>query len=177
MCPVSTDDFILLGKIIRPHGLKGLLRVRSYADSENSLIPAETLFLKTEEGRWHEYAVISSNRHKNYFVVALEGIDSRDKAEEYRGVEFYIKRETVSRDEDEYFWDELVGLSVYLENGKILGRIARIVATGSNDIFVVKEGLKEYYIPAIHDVVKEIDLKKGRMTIFAMEGLLDLNEV
>ena len=177
MCPVSNDDLILLGKIIRPHGLKGLLRVQSYADSENSFIAAETLFLKTEEGRWHEYAVISANRHKNYFMVALEGIDNRDKAEKYSGVELYIKRETVPLDADEYFWDELVGLSVCLESGKTLGRIDRIVATGSNDIFIVKEGSKEYYIPAIHDVVKQIDLEKGRMTIFVMEGLLDLNEV
>ena len=81
MCPVSNDDFILLGKIIRPHGLKGLLRVQSYADSENSFIAAETLFLKSEEGRWYEYAVISANRQKDYFVVALEGIDNREKAE------------------------------------------------------------------------------------------------
>jgi 16S rRNA processing protein RimM len=168
---------MLLGKIIRPHGLKGLLRVQSYADSEDSFLNAGAVFLKSEEGLLHEYAVISANRQRNGLVLALDGIDTRDEAEGYRGCGIFIKRDVAPRGEDEYFWDELIGLKVYLENGDFLGNISKVIPTAGNDIFVIKDGVKEYYIPAIGDVVEEIDLENGRMTILFMEGLLDLNEV
>jgi 16S rRNA processing protein RimM len=104
-------------------------------------------------------------------------LDSRDQAEAYRGAEILIPKTAVNRDEDEYFWHELIGLRVYVETGRYLGTVQDILPTAANDIYVVREGREEFLIPAIHDVVKAIDLESGKMIISEVEGLLDLNEV
>jgi 16S rRNA processing protein RimM len=168
---------LLVGKVIRPHGLEGLLRIKAYAESEASFLDAGIVILKTASGESHNFSVSSVNPHKNIFLMDVEEIDSVDKAEAYRGADIFIKKEALSREEDDYFWYELLGLKVYLDTGECVGRISRIIPTGGTDIYVIKKGEKEAYIPAVHEVIKEIDLENGKMTISPMEGMLDLNEV
>ena len=174
----SSDKLLVLGKVIRPHGLEGLLRVWSYAPSEASFIDAEEIYLRQVSGKLNGYyRVLSVSPHKDILLMNLEGVNSIDQAEEFRGAEVLVRSEAVTREEGEYFWHELIGLKVYLDTGDYLGTISRIIAAGSNVIYVVGTGEKEIFLPATHDVVQEIDLEKGKMTISAMEGLLDLNEV
>jgi 16S rRNA processing protein RimM len=104
-------------------------------------------------------------------------LSSRDQTETFRGAEIFIRKKAVSRRKDEYFWHELIGLRVYLETGRYLGTVKDILPTAGNDIYVVQEGKEEFLIPAIHEVVKTIDLENGKMIISEMEGLLDLNEI
>jgi 16S rRNA processing protein RimM len=110
--------------------------------------------------------------------MKIRNLDSLQEAEKYRGAEVLIRKDFVlEKDEDEYFWHELIGLRVYLNTGRYIGTISQILQTGSNDIYVVQEGNTEVLIPAIHDVVEEIDLSNRKMIIREMEGLLDLHEV
>ena len=81
------------------------------------------------------------------------------------------------RGDEEYFWYELLGLPVYLDTGERVGLIRNVLAAASHDIFVVQQGEREMLIPAVHDVIKEVDLENKRVVITEMEGLLDLNEV
>ena len=76
----------------------------------------------------------------------------------------------------EYFWYELIGLDVYLVSGEYIGKIENILPTGSNDVYIVGKEEKEYLIPAIEDVVKEIDIERKKMIIEPLEGLLELAE-
>jgi len=175
---VSSEDLLLIGKVIRPQGLRGLLRIRSYARSAESFLNAGTVFLKSDRQELVGYKVSSLKAHKDVFLMKLDGLSSLGDAERYRGAEIFIKKDLLRRDGDEeYFWFELIGLRVFLSSGRCIGTLKEIIATGSNDIFVVKEGEKEYLIPAIHEVVEEIDLKNKKITIYEVEGLLDLNEV
>jgi len=175
---VSPENLLLLGKVIRPHGLQGLLRIRSYAQSEESFLKAGIVFLKTGSGEIQEYQVLSVRPHKNIFLLKLKGLSSLDDAERLREAEILIREDSSGSGKDlEYFWYELIGLRVYTDTGRYIGEIRHILPTGSNDVYVVREGEKEILIPAIHDVVKEIDLADKRMIISEMEGLLDLNEV
>lgn len=173
----SSSDLLLVGKVIRPHGLKGLLRIKAYAGSEASFLEAETVLFKTVSGETCNCTVTSVTPHKNIFLMGVEEVSSADQAEMYRGAEILVQKETLTREDDAFFWHELIGLNVYLDTGECLGSISRILTTGSNDIYVVKEGEKEIYIPAVYEVVTEIDLENGKMTISPMEGLLDLNEI
>ena len=166
-----------MGKAIRPHGREGILRISSFASSEDSFLQAGRVFLKSASGKINEYEVISVRPHKNCLLMKLGGVTSRHEAEEFRGAEIHISKEALKREEGEYFWHELVGLKVYLENGRYLGSISQIIPTRSNDIYVVKEGKKEILLPATHQVVKEIDLDNEKMIVAAMEGLFDLNEI
>jgi 16S rRNA processing protein RimM len=174
---VSNDDLILMGKVIRPHGWRGLLRIWSHARSEASFLETETVFLRSISGEIHEFAVHSIRPHKNVFLMKLDGLDTGHAAEQYKGAEILIRKEALTRGKDEFFWYELLGLKAYLDTGGYLGDISQIIPTAGNDIYVLKNGDKEFFIPATTEVVKEIDLEKGEMIISDMEGLLDLNEV
>jgi 16S rRNA processing protein RimM len=77
-------------------------------------------------------------------------------------------------EEDEYYWYDLIGLEVVTVDGERLGSIAEIFETGSNDIYVVRGGKREYLIPAVSAVIDSVDLEGGRMLITPPEGLLDL---
>lgn len=167
-----------MGKVVRPHGIEGALRIKSYAQSEESFLNAGTVFLRSSSGETREYAVASVRPHKNMLLIKLEGLNTLEEAEIYRGATILIKRDSLPREGDgEYFWHELIGLEVYLSGGDYVGILKHILPTGSNDIYVVQEGRSEVLIPAIHEVVKEIDLINNRMIISEVEGLLDLNEV
>jgi len=174
---VSSDALLLIGRVIGPHGVRGLLKIESYGRSESTLMMAGKVFLRQSHGEVSECGILSAVPHKRGALVRLEGMDSRDQVEPYRGAEILILKEAVSRDKDEYFWHELIGLRVFVDTGRYLGTVEDILETPANDIYVVREGREEFLIPAIHDVVKTIDLENGRMIISEMEGLLDLNEV
>jgi 16S rRNA processing protein RimM len=166
-----------VGKVTRPHGWGGILRIWPYGGSEASFQHAGRVYLKPESGELIEFSVISIRPHKNLFLMKLAGLNDRAGAEAYRGAEIYVSKENLKREADEYFWHELLGLDVFLENGDHLGHLSQIIPTGSNDIYVVQAGEKAHMVPAIHDVIREIDLKGRRIVIKPLEGLLDLNEI
>ena len=177
MSKVFPEALLLIGRVIGPHGVSGLLKIKSYARSEDTLLSAGRIYLKQSLGKISEHEILSAVPHKGFSLIRLEGLDSRDRVECYHGAEILIRKAAVSRDKDEYFWHELIGLRVFLETGRYLGTVKEIVPTAANDIYVVREGKEEFLIPAIHDVVKAIDLESGKMIISEVEGLLDLNEV
>ena len=109
--------------------------------------------------------------------MKLDGLETGREAEQFKGAEILIRKDALTREKDEFFWYELLGLKAYLDTGGYLGDISQIIPTAGNDIYVLKNGDKELFIPATTEVVKEIDLEKGEMIISDMEGLLDLNEV
>jgi 16S rRNA processing protein RimM len=175
---VSSENLLLIGKVIRPHGLEGLLRIWSYAQSAESFLNAGTVFIKSKQQGILEYKISSLKPHKNAFLMKLEGLNSLEDVEGYRGSEIFIRKASLrSKGEEEYFWFELIGLEVYLDSGRYIGTLKDILSTGSNDIYVVKDGEAEFLIPAIHEVIKKIDLNNKRIIITEIEGLLDLNEV
>jgi len=174
---VFPEALLLIGRVIGPHGLRGLLKIESYSRSEDTLLTAGKIFLRHSHGEISEHGILSAVPHKGGALIRLEGLDSRDQVEPYRGAEILIPEAAVSRDKGEYFWHELIGLKVYLETGRYLGTVKEILETAANDIYVVREGREEFLIPAIHDVVKTIDLEGGKMILSEVEGLLDLNEV
>jgi 16S rRNA processing protein RimM len=174
----SPENLLLAGEVVRPHGLDGRLKIRSYAQSEKSFLQSGTIFLKPRSGGTRAFTVASVRPHKNILLLTLKGLDSLEEAEEYRGAAVFIRRDSLVQEEtDEYFWFDLIGLEVYLDTGKYIGTIHHILPTSGNDVYVVREGETEVLVPAIHEVVKEIDLDARKMIITEMEGLLDLNEV
>jgi len=175
---VSSGKLLLVGKVIKPHGFKGLIRVWSYARTIDSFCHSGAVYLKQDHQEPIEYTVLDVRPHKNIFLMSVEGVDTFEKADSFKGADILIKKDHLTRNsDDEFYWFELIDLKVYLDTGKYLGIIKEIIPTGSNDVYVVKQNNSEFLIPAIHDVVKKIDLAKGEMIITAMDGLLDLNEV
>jgi 16S rRNA processing protein RimM len=175
---ISSEKLLLVGKVIKPHGFKGLLRVWSYARTIDSFLHSGTVFLKQDHQEPVEYTVLDVKPHKNIFLMRVKGIDTFEKADSFREADILIDKDYLARNsDDEFYWFELIDLKVYLDTGEYLGIIKEIFPTGSNDVYVVKQNDSEFLIPAIHEVIDKIDLDKGEMIISAMDGLLDLNEV
>ncbi len=76
------------------------------------------------------------------------------------------------KDEDEYFWFELIGIEVFTVDGRDLGRVAEVIPTGANDVLTVEGPYGEVLLPMIDDVVKEIDIERRRMIVDPLEGLV-----
>jgi 16S rRNA processing protein RimM len=174
---ISLSDSILVGKVVRPHGREGLVRVLSYARSEASFMGSGMVFLKKPSGEVRGFQVLDVRPHKRVLLMRLEGVDSIQSAEDIRGADIFVGAHTLSKAEDEAFWFELLGLTVYLESGESIGKVFEILPTPAHEIYVVRDGSREYLIPGVHEVVKEIDVRKGRMVIRPPEGLLEMNDI
>ena len=166
---------ILLGKVIGTHGIRGQLRVHSFSGEFEHLLGLQTVTLKDAAGTFETFTVAVAALHGRRVLLKLQGFDDIDQVLPLVGREVYAERELLPElAEDEFFWDDLLGLTVVTDGGQTLGTIHEIIATGSNDVYVVRGGPKEYLIPALEDVVTGVDLEAGTMTISPLEGLLDL---
>ena len=171
----NLDELIPVGKISATHGIRGLLKLRSYSGNIESLLRSETVLLKGKGGVLREFGLNSVSAHAGGFLLALDGFSDIDQVQSLVGCELCLKRSQLPEPEEgEYYWRDLIGLTVVTDQGVVLGPISDIFETGSSDIYVVKGENKEYLIPAIADVVSEIDIPDNRMIITPLDGLLDL---
>jgi 16S rRNA processing protein RimM len=169
------DELIPVGKISSTHGIKGLLKLYSYSGNIETLQNSDAVYLKGKGGLIREFTLKSVSAHAGGFLLALDGFCDIDEVQPLVGSELCLKRSQLPETaEDEYYWRDLIGLTVVTDQGEVLGKIADIFETGSCDIYVVKGNNKEYLIPAIADVVSEIDIPGSKMTITPLDGLLDL---
>jgi len=167
-----------VGKVLRPHGLRGQMKISAYAGSDATFLSARTIFLRDRTGKLAEVTIASAKPFKSGYIVELDGISSLTDAELYRDADILVRKDALpQKEESEYFWHELLGLDVFLESGEYLGPVTNIIATGSNDIYVIKSGKGEVLIPATFEIIKNIDLELGKMMIHPIEGLLDLHEI
>jgi len=110
---------------------------------------------------------------KHGAILKLAGAQSRDEAEALRGQLLYVaEADAVHLPEDSYFWHQVIGLKVRTDAGEDLGMVAEIMPTGSNDVYVVEQPDRQILLPAIKDVVQDIDLEAGVMTVHLLEGLV-----
>jgi 16S rRNA processing protein RimM len=171
------DNLILIGKVIRPHGIGGSLKILSYAQSPETFKSSGAVYLERGSGALSEYQVSSIKPQKNLFLLKLEGVNTLEEAESYRGAGIFLRKEDLgSKEEGEYFWFELIGIKVYSTRGELIGTLKHIFPTPSNDIYVIEGGKEEILIPATHVAVREIDLENRRMIVSELEGYVDLNE-
>ncbi len=172
---VSNRSLIAIGRVIGPHGIKGELRLFSYADSVETFAPGVSLLLQRHDDKQGEYTIVAARPHKKGILLQLEGINSLDEVNVWRDAEVFLQTAKLKElDEDSYYWFQVIGLKVVTVDHKFLGKITNIIRTRSNDVYVVRNQSEELLIPAIESVVMEIDLDKKLMLVDLPEGLLDL---
>lgn len=173
MTHLSPDDFLLIGQIVAPFGVRGQVKVRSYTDRVDHLRRRiHTVYLGPE---WRQVALTHVLEHKpGLLVLTLGGVTTREQAEDLRGTEVSIReQEAAPLDEGEYFIHQLYGLVVVNEAGETLGQVREVMETGANEVLVVqREGQADALIPMIRDVVQELDVPHQRIVIRPLEGLL-----
>ncbi|MBQ2696411.1 MAG: 16S rRNA processing protein RimM [Clostridia bacterium] len=164
-------NLIEIGEVVNTHGVHGEIKLNPWTDDLEALTKTVAFYLKDGESAVTLYAD-SVRIHKNCAIIKLENVDDMQTAETFRGRILYVKKEE-NLPEGRYYIADLIGLSVLTDDGE-LGTVTDVFQTGANDVYEVKrKGEKPAYLPAIKDVVKEINIKDGYMKVVIPEGLLE----
>lgn len=167
-------DFVAVGFIAKIHGIKGDVKVIPLTDVPDRYTTLKRVYIQTRSGGKREYSIKSTREVKGGLIISFSPTMSISEAEEVVGGHILVSAEEVPKlGRDCYYHFEIIGMEVHVEDSRCLGRIVDIFQTGSNDVYVVRDKDREYLIPAIHDIIKEVDTEKKRMVIFPMEGLID----
>ena len=162
-----------IGQIVNTFGIKGEIKVVPFTDDINRFDDLEKVYVKTKKDS-KLYKVENARYHKNMVLLKLEGIENPEQAELLKNAFLEIDREdAIPLEEGQYFIADLIGLEVYTDEGKLLGKVDDICNTGANDIYVVKDELgKQVLLPGIKDVIKEVDLESGKIIVHLIPGLV-----
>ncbi len=169
------EKWFNVGKIVNTHGIKGEVRVISKTDfADERYKKGNTLFLFKQGVHEPIELIVKTHRnHKNFDLLSFEGYDDINQIETFKGGMLKVPENQLGElDEDEYYFHEIIGCIVITDEGEELGKVKEILTPGANDVWVVTGKGKEYLIPYIEDVVKEIDVNEKRIMISPLEGLL-----
>ena len=170
------DTLIPIGRFTKLHGLRGEVVFLPYV-YDLTLLPDLTqcsVTLQRASAPPRECTILELRMAHKQVLVRVVGYTTVTAAETLRDYEVLIPRHWFPPlPAGEYYWFEIEGLMVYASDGQVLGTIAEIIYTGSNDVYVVRGGSREILIPALKDVVQTIDLAQGTMHLCPVDGLLD----
>ena len=169
-------EWATIGKVVAPFGVHGELKVLSLTDIPNRFAELEAIYLGPD---YRRHRIKSVRPYKGEMVVMkLVGIEDANVAETLRNFDLSIPLAQLAMlPPDSYYQHDILGLQVATLGGRVLGPIVDIMMTGSNDVYIIKaaDG-KQILIPAIKDVIKQVDLIRRMMYIEAIPGLLDIYE-
>lgn len=166
-------EFLEVGEIVGTHGVRGEMRVNPWCDSPAFLKKFKKLYL--DEIGTKSLDVKSAREHGNVALVTIDTIDTVEKAQAMRGKVLYIKRDDAKLQKGNFFIAELIDCTVYDADDEniVYGVITDVSMTGANDVWHIEKEGKEYLIPAIKDVVIDVDVENGVIKIRPMKGIFD----
>lgn len=166
-------DFYNVGKIVNTHGIRGDVRVMPTTDFvAERFAKGQDLYLQ-QAGEPLKLTVELARQHKGFILVKFVGYDNINDVQTFRDHELMVSGKDQQPLEDgQYYYHQIIGLSVKTVDGEELGTIKEILSPGANDVWVVqRDGKKDLLLPVIDDVVKDVDLDAGEVTVELMEGL------
>ncbi len=164
-----TEPLLAVGRIARAHGIRGEVAVQPLTEVEARFGPGSVLRL--EDGR--TLRVEGSRGHGHRLLVKFEEVTDRNEAESLRGAVLLVPQESAPpiTDGDRFWVHQVVGLQVMTDQGAELGRVREVLSAPGNDVWVVDTEDGELLIPAVRDVVTDVDLDGGRLTVREVPGL------
>jgi len=168
----TLDDVLLIGRITAPFGVRGDLKVSLISTRPDYLVKLKQVFLGDQ---LQPYAVSRLHEHKaSVYILRLPAVTTRDQAEELRGTEIYIlANQAAPLDADEYFIHDLIGLTVRVQDGAEVGKVAEVIETGANDVLVVRQvGQPEVLIPMVRAIVQKVDVAAGLIEVTSLADII-----
>lgn len=162
---VTETKPVILGQVTGLYGVKGWVKVHSYTEPREAILDYKD-WLLLRDGDWQSVRLVEGKRHGKTVIARLEGVNDRDVAATYVDDDIGVPREQLpDAGRDEFYWADLEGLQVVHQDGRVLGRVAYLLATGANDVLVVK-GDQEILIPFVQgEVIKDVDLAAGVINV------------
>ncbi len=163
-------DLAVVGRIVRPHGIRGGLILEAHSSMVAALRPGAEILLGPQRA---PHVIRSIRSHQKRYILYVEGIEDRNQAETLRGFELAVPTSALPPPPAGRYYDwQILGMQVVSDEGEALGELVEIIETGANDVYVVRPpGGGELLLPAIESVILEVDLQAGRMTVHLIPGL------
>ena len=166
------QEYFEIGQIVNHFGIKGMVKVNSFAE-DISIFESLNSILLEKENKLIPIEIEEVKYSKNQILLKIKGINTIEEAEKYRGCYLKIARKDAKKlPKDTYFIADLIGLTVYTDEQILLGKVDDIYNSGANDIYVVKdEKGKQILLPAIKEVIKEVNLEQEKIIVHLLKGL------
>lgn len=167
-------EYLEIGQIVNTFGIKGQVKVMPFTDDIKRFDELKNVYIDNK-GKLELLKIEQVGYNKNMVIIKFNTINTIEEAEKYKGLYLKINRKDARKlPEGTYYIADLLGLDVYSDEGKLLGKVDDIYNSGSSDIYVVKNELgKQILLPAIPDVLKDIDLDNGKVIVHLLKGLVD----
>ena len=167
---MSDPDHLVVGRIVRPHGIRGELIVEPYSETIRSIEVESVVFIESMQS---PYKVLALRNHQRRLILRIEGCEDRTAAERFRGSELLIPTPVAEPLPDGvYYRWQILGLAVSDVAGRSLGTVSDILETGANDVYIIRgEDSIELLLPAIKEVILKVDLEGGQLLVRVPDGL------
>jgi 16S rRNA processing protein RimM len=162
-------EYLRIGKIINTRGLKGEVKVEPLTDDIKRFESLSEVIMENDTK--DTISIENVNYHKKFVYIKFKNVNSIEEANALRGMYLIINRkDAIELNKDQYFICDLIGLKVY-EEKRYLGELTDVLQTGANDVYIVKNNDKEILLPAIKDVILNIDIERKTVKVKLLEGL------
>lgn len=164
-------EYIQVGKIVNTHGIRGDVKVLPLTDDTKRFEELKSVFIGDDKLKLE---ISKVGYAKGNVILKFKNYDNINDVEKFKNTTVWIdEKDKVKLPQYSYFIHDIVGLEVYLSDGTHLGKVKDVLQPGANDVYIVKGEGKEYLIPAIKDVVKEVNIDENKIIIEPLEGLLE----
>jgi 16S rRNA processing protein RimM len=173
----SAPDFLILGEILRPHGVRGELRIRILTEYPERISQLEKVYIGRDANKTAAkiYNIEQMRLHQEgYGLLRITGVNDRDAADRLRDHLIMVALEdAVPLEDDEFYLYQVIGLKVQTDDGKLLGTISDVLETGANDVYIIDSPqYGEILIPVTDETILETDIDNGVVTVKLLDGLL-----
>jgi 16S rRNA processing protein RimM len=157
---------VIMGRVASAFGIRGWVKIQPFSEYVDSLLDYKTWYLGQENGPWREVTVTQCEAHDKTLAAQLPDCPDRNAAEKLKGLLIAVPRSSLpEQDEGEYYWADLIGLTVINKVGETLGTVAELLETGANDVLIVRGSGPDILIPFLNSVIGPIDLTAKTMHV------------
>jgi 16S rRNA processing protein RimM len=157
---------VAIGKVVRAHGIRGHLKVVPFGETLEGLGAGDEVSARLPDGSIDRLITVEVRTQGKVVLFLSREVGTAAEAQRLVGAEICVSESRLPPlAADEFYWHQLIGLEVMNVDGRRLGTIRQIIETGSNDVYVVQEGREEVLIPALVEVVREVNLERRLMVV------------
>ena len=162
---IMLSEYLMIGQVLRPQGIKGLVKIRPETDDPDRFFDLEFVYIKTKDG-YQQTPVNEISVRDDGVYLRLNGAQSRNDAEKQRDLLLYVDRaHAIELNENETFICDLIGCRVLDSKGTELGKVTDVLQPGGNDVYVIKTPKGEMLLPALKHVIPSVDVENGIVTV------------
>lgn len=150
---------VIMGRVAAAFGIRGWVKIQPFSEFVDSLLDYKTWYVGHENGPWRKVDVVQAETHDKTLAVQFPDCPDRNAAEKLKGLLIAVPRSSLPEQvEGEYYWADLIGMSVVNEAGEMLGTVVELLDTGANDVLIVRGNGPDVLIPFLDSVIGPVDL-------------------